>query len=141
MVIDKVLKFVQFQSHLLPLYTCSVAAGFPSPADDHLDGHINLNEHLIPHPSATFLVRADGWSMVNAGIHHGDLLIVDRSLDPCDGKIVIVAVDGELTVKRLRRQGCRTFLEAANPEFPDVELTEDQELWIWGTVIHVIHTV
>lgn len=120
---------------------CPISAGFPSPADNFLDGQINLNEHLIPHPSATFLVRANGWSMVGKGIHHGDLLIVDRSEEPRCGKVVVAAIHGELTVKMLCQQGKQTFLEAANPDYPSIELSEDDEVWIWGTVIHVIHSL
>ena len=95
MFVNKALCLVPYRSHLLPLYSCPVSAGFPSLAEDYLDGHINLNEHLIPHPSATFLVRADGWSMIGEGIRHGDLLIVDRSEDAHHGRIVVVAIHGE----------------------------------------------
>jgi DNA polymerase V len=141
MLSSQFLKFVPYEAHLLPLYSCPVSAGFPSPADDHLDQDIDLNQHLIPHPSATFLVYADGHSMVEAGIQHGDLLIVDRSMEPRDGKIVVVAIDGELTVKRIRRQGCRIRLESANPDYPSIEVREGQSLIVWGVIIHVIHTV
>jgi DNA polymerase V len=89
-------------SQQLPLYSCPVSAGFPSPADDYLEGQLDLNQHLIKHPVATFFVRVAGDSMVGAGIHSGDLLIVDRSLEPSDGRVVIAIVNGELLVKRLR---------------------------------------
>ena len=90
----------------IPLFLTGVPAGFPSPADDYIDCHLDLHEHLIEHPAATFYVRASGNSMVQAGIHDGDLLIVDRAVEPHDGHIVIAVVLGELTVKRLRqRQG------------------------------------
>jgi DNA polymerase V len=85
----------------LPLYANKISAGFPSPADDYIEMKLDLNTHLIKHPAATFFVRVSGDSMLNAGINSGDLLIVDRSIEPVDGKIVIVALNGELTVKRL----------------------------------------
>jgi len=88
----------------IPLFAAGVPAGFPSPADDYIDRHLDLHEHLIEHPAATFYVRASGDSMVGAGIHDGDLLIVDRAVEPRDGHIVIAVVHGELTVKRLRRR-------------------------------------
>ena len=91
--------------YAIPLYTCSVSAGFPSPADEYLEGKLDLNQHLIPHPLAIFFVRVSGNSMVGAGIYEGDLLIVDRSLEPRDGKVVIAVVNGELLVKRLRFRG------------------------------------
>ena len=86
----------------LPLFAGGVAVGFPSPADDHIDARLDLNEHLVRHPAATFFVRAMGDSMLGGGIHSGDLLIVDHALRPVDGRIVIAAVDGEYTVKRYR---------------------------------------
>lgn len=85
----------------LPLFASRVPAGFPSPADDYIDQRLDLNEHLINHPAATFFVRVSGDSMTGASLHDGDLLIVDRALEPVDGRIVIAAVNGELTVKRL----------------------------------------
>lgn len=125
----------------IPLYMASIAAGFPSPADDFLDRKLDLNEHLIRHPAATFFVRVQGNSMIQAGIHSGDVLIVDRSLEPVDKKIVVAVVNGELTVKRLRRKKDRTFLAAENPEYKDIDVTPEMDFDIWGVVIHVIHSV
>jgi len=124
----------------IPLYQSKVIAGFPSPADDFIEKNLDLNEYLIKHPAATFFVRVEGNSMINAGIHHGDLLIVDRSLEPRDGKIVIAAVDGELTLKQIQKTGKKLFLLAQNPDFPRIEVLPDQEFLIWGVVIHVIHS-
>ena len=124
----------------IPLFLSSVAAGFPSPADDYLDECLDLNEHLIQHPSATFLVRARGDSMIGAGIQTGDLLIVDKSLEPSDGDIVIVSVDGQFMVKRLRRNAGRPRLHAENDKFPQVEVSEESSVEIWGVVLHVIHS-
>ncbi len=137
-------KLFGFQSRdrlKLPLYLASIAAGFPSPADDFLDKKLDLNEHLIRHPAATFFVRVQGNSMIQAGIHSGDVLIVDRALEPADRKIVVAVVNGELTVKRLRRKKDRTFLAAENPEYRDLEITPEMDFDIWGVVVHVIHSV
>ena len=138
---DQASTFVGGQSYSLPFYSCSVSAGFPSPADDHLDGELNLNEFLIHHPAATFFVRASGSSMLGAGIHDGDVLIVDRSLEPRDGKIIIAAVNGELTVKRLREQGDKISLEPENKNYPSIELMEGDEMQVWGVVTNVVHPV
>ena len=116
-----------------------VAAGFPSPADDYIDVGIDLNEQLIRHPISTFFLRVSGDSMTNAGIQHGDLLIVDRSLDPRPGNVVIAVLDGAFTLKRLKRHQGRLRLEAAHPDYPALELTLCNEIQIWGVAIHVIH--
>jgi len=126
------------KTYELPLYSNKVSAGFPSPADDHLEMKLDLNSYLIKHPAATFFVRASGDSMVNAGIHSGDLLIVDKSIEPCDGKIVIAALDGELTVKRLYKRGGEIKLFAENAAYPPINITE-QDMVIWGVVSYVIH--
>ena len=123
----------------LPLVSASVEAGFPSPADDHLERGIDLNEELIRNPAATFLVRVKGDSMRDAGIHAGDVLIVDKSLTPTDRKIVVAMIDGNFTVKRFRKRGARVFLEAENPDFSPIEVTEGQELSIFGVVSYIIH--
>jgi len=123
----------------LPLLLAGVQAGFPSPADDFIDKRLDLNEHLIHHPAATFFVRAVGDSMLGAGIHDGDLLVVDRAIEPCAGKVVMAALGGELTVKRLERKGERLFLAPANPDYPSFDVTAREDFEIWGVVIHVIH--
>jgi len=123
----------------LPLFTGKVAAGFPSPADDYIEKTLDLNELLVKKPAATFFVRAEGESMLDAGIHPNDILIVDRSLEPVAGKIVICALNGALTVKRLlHRNGC-WVLAAENSAYADIDLHEDLELVIWGVVTAVIH--
>ncbi len=124
-----------------PLMVSRIAAGFPSPADDYVEKQIDLNTHLIQHKEATFILRVTGWSMRDVGIFDGDEIIVDRAITPVDGKIVVAAIDGELTVKRLRQIGTAVHLVAENPDFPDIVLNEGQELCIWGVVTRVLHRV
>ena len=118
-----------------------IAAGFPSPADDYVEKQIDLNAHLIQHKEATFILRVSGWSMRDVGIFDGDEIIVDRAITPSDGKIVVAAINGELTVKRLRIVGQTVYLLAENPEFPAIPLQEGEELCIWGVVTRVLHSV
>ena len=125
----------------LPLFSGKVAAGFPSPADDYVEKTLDLNELLIQKPAATFFVRAQGESMLGAGIHPNDILVVDRSLEPVPGKIVICALNGELTVKRLERDNEQWQLKAENPAYPDIAIHEELELVVWGVVTNVIHPV
>ena len=115
--IERVLRFVQDREYAFPLYACGVSAGFPSPADDYAEGALDLNAHLVREPAATF-ARARGDSMIGAGIHDGDLLVVDRSLPAEDGKVVVVSINGELTVKRMRREKGITWLVPENPDYP-----------------------
>lgn len=123
----------------LPLVGTSVKAGFPSPADDYIEDKLDLNEHLVAHPNATFYVKVSGESMLNAGIQDGDTLVVDRSLDARNDDIVIAAINDEFTVKRLVYRLSRPWLIPCNPAFKDIELTEDMDTIIWGVVTSVIH--
>lgn len=123
----------------LPLYDNKVSAGFPSPAEDYVEKTLDLNELLIKKPAATFFVRVQGHSMVGAGIHHNDILVVDRSLEPVSGKVVICAINGEMTVKRLIQQGKQWLLKAENSDYPDIVLHEELDVVIWGVVTSVIH--
>ncbi|WP_031485287.1 LexA family protein [Maridesulfovibrio frigidus] len=124
---------------MLPFYLSEVAAGFPSPADDYIDKKMDLNEHLIRNPTATFFVRAYGDSMQDANIQSGDILIVDRALDAANNSIVIAVFNGELTVKRLKQAGNKLFLMPENKDFPKLEVTEDTSFEIWGVVTYIIH--
>lgn len=124
---------------VLPEAGEAVYAGFPSPAQDYWLGDIDLGEHLIRDRTSTFIVRAVGSSMERAGIYDGDRLIVDRSITPQNGHIVIAILDGELTVKRLRRDRGRISLCAENPAFPDITIPELSDLTIWGVVTWVLH--
>lgn len=128
-------------SHWRPLFLSRVPAGFPSPADDYVDGRLDLNEHLVQKEAATFFVRASGHSMTDAGIHDGDILVVDRSEEPEDGSVVIAALDGELTVKRYRTDGNRHYLVPESEDHSPIEVQPGQELVVWGVVQHVIHEV
>ncbi|MCK5782969.1 MAG: translesion error-prone DNA polymerase V autoproteolytic subunit [Desulfobacterales bacterium] len=124
-----------------PLFFVPVSAGFPSPADDYIESCLDLNKHLVKHPTATFFVRAKGDSMIEAGIHSGDILIVDRSLDATDKKVVIAVIDGELTVKRIRMMGEKIYLLPENSDFSPTEITESMDFTIWGVVTNVIHAL
>ena len=121
------------------IFTARVSAGFPSPAADYEEGKLDLNKHLIKNPAATFFVRVTGDSMVGAGIHHGDMLIVDRSLEPKDKNVVIAVINGELTVKRIRIKKKKIILEPENEDYPTQEITEETEFEVWGIVTNVIH--
>lgn len=125
----------------IPLFSGKVAAGFPSPADDYIEKTLDLNDLLVQKPAATFFVRAEGESMLNAGIHPNDILVVDRSIEPVVGKIVICALNGELTVKRLKSIGSEIILGAENPAYSDITVCKEIDLVIWGVVTNVIHSV
>jgi DNA polymerase V len=125
----------------VPLAGESVPAGFPSPAEEYLEKRLDLNEHLVARPESTYFVRVSGDSMIGAGIHHGDLLVVDRSLDPRPGNVVIALVDGEFTVKRLRRTAIGLELAPENPEYGVIPLSEETDFQVWGVVLHVVHKV
>ena len=123
----------------LPLVLSRVSAGFPSPADDYVEGHLDLHELTGALSPSCYWMRAEGASMTGAGILSGDLLLVDRAPEPQSGDVVVAALDGELTVKRFMRRGRRTALLAANPAYPTIELAEGQELVVWGVVTYVLH--
>jgi DNA polymerase V len=118
-----------------------IPAGFPSPASDYEARELDIVEHLIRNRAATFLMRAVGHSMQEAGIFNGDLLIVDRSVTPRSGSIVVVAVDGEYTVKRLKRERGLVWLEAANPDYSPIYFTPEAQVHVFGVVLHAIHTL
>jgi len=123
----------------LTLFMVPVAAGSPSPTEDYIEGQLDLNQYLIRHPAMTFFVRASGDSMIQAGVHPGDLLVVDRALEPRDGSVVIAVVNGELTVKRLSQEGERLLLLAENDRYCPLEINEHTDFQIWGVVTNVIH--
>ncbi len=126
----------------LVLFASRVSAGFASPADDYIETPLDLNQYLVKHPAATFFLKVEGYSMLGAGIHDGDLLVVDRSLEARDGRVVIAALNGELTVKRLHiDQQKRITLMPENPDYPAIPVTAETDFTIWGIVTNVIHPV
>ncbi|MGQ9845813.1 MAG: LexA family protein [Caldisericia bacterium] len=125
----------------LPLYSNKVSAGFPSPADDFIEKTLDLNDLMIKHPQATFFVRVSGNSMVNAGIRDGDILVVDKSLEPKEGKIVIANVEGEFVLKRIRKKNGKLYLFPENSDYNPIEIKEDMDCEIWGVVTYVIHPI
>jgi DNA polymerase V len=124
-----------------PLFCTRISAGFPSPADDYIENALDLNEHLIKHPAATFFVRVAGDSMTGAGINSGDILIVDRSVTAVNRSIIVAVLNGEFTVKRLVKRGSALQLFPENPAYDPIEITKGSEFEVWGVVMHVIHTV
>ena len=125
----------------LPLFASRVPAGFPSPADDYVESRLDLNELLIQRREATYFLRVKGDSMQGAGIHPGDLIVVDRSLNAQDGNVVVAEVDGELTIKRLRFSAGNPELHPENPAYAVMRFKEGQELRIWGVVTSSVHSV
>ncbi len=128
-------------SEEIPFFCGGVRAGFPSPAGDYLEGSLSLQDMLIEHPAATFLIKVEGHSMKDAGILDGDIAVVDRALPPSNGRIVVAVVDDEFCLKRLVYRSGRCFLESANASFPPIEVSDCSENKIWGVVKHVIHTL
>ncbi len=124
-------------------YSSKVEAGFPSPADNYIEQELDVREYLIKNPEATFLVKAAGESMNNAGILDGDILIVDRSIEPKNNSIVITSIDGELTVKRLiiKFGGEKSYLQSENSKYPNIELGLESNIKIWGVVTYAIHHI
>lgn len=123
----------------IPLLISRVSAGFPSPADGFQDGKLDLNEHLVANKASTFFIRAAGDSMRDAGILDGDLLVIDRSIHPKDGDIVIASIGGEFLVKRLRIAQDAVFLEAANERYPSIRIVDNDSFEVWGVVTSAVH--
>ncbi len=122
----------------LPLSSQSVHAGFPSPADDHIEASLDLNRALIKHPSATFFVRVDGESMRDRGINHDDILVVDRSIEPYSGAIAVCFLDGEFTLKQIDISDSEITLVPANEKFSPIKVSKDDDFTIWGIVTYSI---
>ena len=127
---------------LLPFHLNKVGAGFPSPATDYIEDDVDLNSHLIKNIPSTFLIRVQGKSMNNVGIHDGDLLVVDRSLDPKNFSTVIVNINEELVVKTFVKEKNQSFLTSGSKKLEDkINLTENPEIFVWGVVTYVIHAL
>lgn len=122
-----------------PLMATPVRAGFPNPAEDTGGIGLDLNDLVVRHPVSTYYLRVEGDSMAGAGIASGDIVVVDKSLEPKNGDIVVAAVDGDFTLKHLRRNGQKAWLVAANPDYPPIALHEAADASLWGVVTHVIH--
>ena len=123
----------------IPMSNSFVEAGYPSPSEDFIELKLDLNKHLIKHPSATFYVRVKGNSMENANIFNGDLLIVDKALEAENNSIAICVIDGDFTVKRLKKSGDELFLIPENPNYKPIKITDANNFQVWGIVSFVIH--
>lgn len=122
----------------LPLFQTGISAGFPSPADDYIEGRIDLNIELIKNPSSTFFGRVNGDSMINAGIGNGDLIVVDKSIEPRENSIVVCVIDGEFTVKRFKKIKGEYFLYPENEKYKPIKINSENDFRIWGTVTYSI---
>ena len=122
----------------LPFIEGGIAAGFPSPAQDYIDLNIDLNQELISNPSSTFYARVKGTSMQDAGIMDGDILVIDKSLEPKDGDTAVCFIDGEFTLKYIKFETDMIYLVPANPKFEPIKVTEDNNFCIWGIVTYSI---
>ena len=140
-IIGKITQLAEGINYELPLYSSKVSAGLPSPADDSVEDRWNINEHFVKHPASTFLLKVSGNSMIKAGIHADDILIVDRSLEVKHGKIVITALNDRLTVKRLYKKQGKVILIPENDDFSPIELDDSDTLHIWGVVTGVIRSL
>ena len=123
----------------IPMFADSVQAGFPSPAEDYMDLDLNLQDHLIQNPSATFCVRAVGESMKDAGIQSGDIMLVDKSLTPKNRSIVLAVIDGEFTIKRVNVSKKELYLIPENENFSPIKITQEMDFQVWGIVTYIIH--
>jgi DNA polymerase V len=123
-----------------PLFMAAVSAGWPSPAEDYVEGRLDLNRYLIKHPVATFYVRVSGDSMQGIGIHPGSILVVDRAVEADDGDIVIARINDELCVKRLRVHHGRIWLMPENENYQPIEVTDGMDFEVWGRVMHSIRS-
>lgn len=115
-----------------------IHAGFPSPAEDFAEPTLDLNRYVIKNPASTFYARIKGNSMEGADIHDGDIVVIDKSLEPTDGSIAVCFIDGEFTLKRIRIEQNRVWLQPANPNFPAIEVTEENHFVVWGIVTYII---
>lgn len=132
---------IMSEDQLPGLAQSGIHAGFPSPATDYMTQAIDLNRELVKHPAATFYGRVVGDSMIDAGVEEGDILVIDRALDPKDGDMAVCFVDGEFTLKHLRIEDGGLRLEPANPKYPAIEITEGVEFRMWGVVTYIIKKV
>ena len=123
----------------VPVLGDAVPAGFPSPAEDYLDMDLNLHDYLVRNPAATFCVRVSGGSMVSADIKSGDVMVIDRALDPTNNSIVLAVLNGEFTVKRIKKRANELYLIEDNEQYQPMKITKDVDFQVWGVVTFIIH--
>ncbi|WP_162054742.1 LexA family protein [Pontibacter pamirensis] len=123
----------------IPLLASYISAGFPSPADDYLEDRIDIGKYLVQNPTSTYMMRVKGNSMVDANIHEGDILVIDKSLKPAEGVPVVCFLDGEFTVKTFKLIEGKAFLMPANPAYKPIEVTEEMDMRVWGVVVWILH--
>ena len=133
--------YVALEHPAVPFFISRIPAGFPSPAADYSDDGLDLNDLVIRHPAATFFVRVEGESMLGAGIHPGDMLVVARAEIPADQSVVVAVLNGEFTVKRIYHKDGTLSLVSENERMPPIRLSEEMEFEVWGVVTYVIHQV
>lgn len=141
MKVEEIIRYESASKVELPLFMTSVSAGIPSQAESDIDKTIDLNELIVKHPNTTFFVRVNGEDWLDVGVFDSDLLVVDQALEPVDGNIVIVTLDGEITVKTYRLQNNDVYLESQNKKFLPIKIESHMEYHIMGVVTHVIHSV
>jgi len=129
----------QLQLDKIKLAESMVPAGFPSPADDFVEMELNIHDYIVKNKDATFCVKVEGNSMTKADIHSGDILIVDRSLEPEHNNIVLAVIDGEFTVKRLAVNNGSLYLSPENDNFTPIKITKEMDFLVWGVITHIIH--
>jgi len=134
-------KFKNITKKSFPLLFTYIPAGFPSPADDYMENNLDLNEYLVKHPTATFFVKVEGDSMIEAGINSGDILVVDRAAPRNNNVIVVAILNGEFTVKRITKNNDGIYLISENKNYPPIKITKEMDLEIWGVVTYAIHAV
>ena len=141
MVLNKkeIINFRKSKKTKIKLYTTSISAGFPSPAEDHMDISLDINEYLVKHPSSTFYIYVKGDSMIDSGIFDGDLLIVDRSLEVKSNSVVVAVIDGDFTVKKIKKDSGNLYLIPQNKKYKPILLENNMDFQIWGIVTHTIH--
>ena len=136
---NKIINFRKNKKTKIKLYTTSISAGFPSPAEDHMDISLDINEYLVKHPSSTFYIYVKGDSMIDSGIFDGDLLIVDRSLEVKSNSVVVAVIDGDFTVKKIKKDSGNLYLIPQNKKYKPILLENNMDFQIWGIVTHTIH--
>ena len=135
----ELLDFDYLETVEIPLLASFISAGFPSPADDYLEDKIDLNRYIVQNPTSTYMMRVKGSSMVDANIHEGDILVIDKSLKASDGMPVVCFLDGEFTVKTFKKVGNKAYLMPANPAYKPIEVTEEMDVRVWGVVVWILH--